>query len=237
MKILTIIPARGGSKGIPKKNIRVFAGHPLITWSIGQSLRSKHIDRTIVSTDDPEIREIALRYGAEVPFLRPAELARDDSPTEPSLLHALDFLRDEEGYEPDAVVLLQPTSPLRLDGTLDHAIEKFQKEKCDSLLTVFAVHHLYWKNADSAEPLYDHRNRPRHQDMKEEDQIYAETGSIYVTKTSIHRSKMNRLGGKVGIFPTRREESIDIDTEEDFRLAEIIAKACGKKLSEPDMRT
>ena len=232
MKILTIIPARGGSKGIPKKNIRSFNGHPLIAWSIGQSLASKHIDRTIVSTDDPEIKEIALKYGAEVPFLRPAELARDDSPTEPSLLHVLEELK-KEGYEPDAVVLLQPTSPIRLDGTLDQAIEKFQKEKCDSLLSVFAVHHLYWKNADSAEPLYDHMNRPRHQDMKEEDQIYAETGSIYVTKASVLRKEKNRLAGKIGMLPTKREESIDIDTEEDFVMAELVARSNRDTLMEP----
>ncbi len=232
MKILTIIPARGGSKGIPQKNVRPFAGHPLIAWSIDQSLRSKHIERTIVSTDDEEIRQIALKYGAEVPFLRPAELARDDSPTEPSLLHVLDELK-KTGYEPDAVILLQPTSPIRFDGTLDRAIEKFQQEKCDSLLTVFAVHHLYWKNADSAEPLYDHMNRPRHQDMKEEDQIYAETGSIYVTKASVLRKEKNRLAGKIGMLPTKREESIDIDTEEDFLLAEEIARLNREKLIEP----
>ena len=230
MKILTIIPARGGSKGIPKKNIRPFAGHPLIAWSIGQSLSSKYIDRTIVSTDDPEIRDIALAYGAEVPFLRPAELARDDSPTEPSLLHALDELK-KEGYEPDVIILLQPTSPIRLDGTLDRAIEKFQKEKYDSLLTVFAVHHLYWKNADHPEALYNYKERPRHQDMEEGDQIYAETGSIYVTKASILRAEKNRLGGKIGMLRTKRGESIDIDTEEDFQLAEHIAKVA--RLSEP----
>ena len=230
--ILTIIPARGGSKGIPGKNIRTFNGHPLLAWTIAQSLGSKHIERTIVSTDNEEIRDIALKYGAEVPFLRPAELAKDDSPTEPALLHVLDELKKDD-YEPDAVVLLQPTSPIRLDGTLDRAIETFERGGYDSLLSVFAVHHLYWKNADEPEALYDFRKRPRHQEMKEKDQIYAETGSIYVTKTAIFRSEGNRLGGKIGIFPTKREESIDIDTEEDFLLAEQIARGCGERLLKP----
>lgn len=234
--ILSIIPARSGSKGIPGKNIKSFNGHPLIAWSIGQSLASKHITRTIVSTDSEEIASVARRYGAEVPFLRPADLARDESPTEPSLLHVLDALKKNEGYDPDIVVLLQPTSPIRFNGRIDEAIERFKKEKYDSLLTVHAVHHLYWKNADHPEALYDFAHRPRHQEMKEKDQIYAETGSIYVTKTEILRTHRNRLGGKIGVLLTPREESIDIDTEEDFRLAEGIAKLCSSRLAAPDSK-
>jgi len=222
MNIISIIPARGGSKGIPKKNLHKVAGHPLIAWTIHQSLQSSRINRTIVSTDSEEIKEVALKYGAEVPFMRPSEFAQDDSPTEPVLLHALSELKRSD-EEPDVIVLLQPTSPIRFDGSIDRAIKLFEEGGYDSVLSVHAVHHLYWKNADNPSALYDYKARPRRQDAKEEDQIYAETGSIYVTKTSTLLSEENRLGGKIGVFPMRREESVDVDTEEDFALVDMLA--------------
>ena len=123
-EIISIIPARGGSKGIPKKNIVLLAGKPLIAYSIGQSLQCRHIKRTIVSTDDPEIAEIAREYGAEVPFIRPKELAKDDTPDLPVFLHALDWLEKQESYLPDLIVHLRPTSPLREVKHIEEAIEK-----------------------------------------------------------------------------------------------------------------
>jgi len=233
MKILTIIPARGGSKGIPKKNIRPFAGHPLIAWSIGQSLRSKHINRTIVSTDDPEIRDVALRYGAEVPFLRPPEIAGDSATVESALLHTLEYLRQTEEYSPEIVVLLQPTSPIRQDGTINRAIEEFRTQECDSLLSVSAGHLFYWKNADDPIALYDHTARPIRQSIMERDKIYAETGSIYLFKASILLSQHNRLGGKIHLFQLSSVEGIDINTAEDFALAEMIAQQMKEKLPPP----
>lgn len=222
MNIISIIPARGGSKGLPGKNIRPFSGYPLVAWSIIQSLSSSAISHTIVSTDSEEIRDIVLKYGAEVPFMRPAEFAADHSHTEPVLLHALDELK-KLGEEPDAIVLLQPTSPIRLDGTLDRAIEVFKAGGYDSMLSVHAGHHFYWKNAADPRAQYDFKNRPRRQDVSESERLYAETGSIYITKTSVLREGENRLGGKIGLFPMSLEESFDIDTEGDFRFLEGVA--------------
>ncbi len=122
VEVLTFIPARGGSKGIPRKNIKNLAGHPLIAYSIAASLEAELVKRTIVTTDDPEIAEIARKYGAEVPFLRPEELAQDDTRDLPVFQHALTWLKEQEGYQPDLVVQLRPTSPFRPPGLIDEAI-------------------------------------------------------------------------------------------------------------------
>ncbi len=123
-EVLAIIQARGGSKTIPYKNIRLFSGHPLIAYSIAAGLKAQNVTRLIVSTDDPEIAAISRNYGAEVPFLRPVELARDDSTDFPLFQHALNWLEDNEGYRPDVVVQLRPTSPLRPTGLIDDAVRK-----------------------------------------------------------------------------------------------------------------
>ena len=122
-EVLAIIPARGGSKGIPRKNIKLFAAAPLLAWSIQAAKDSKTVTRVIVSTDDVEIAQVAREWGAEVPFLRPAELAEDRSPDLPLFLHALDWLKTNEGYLPDFLVQLRPTSPIRPIGLVDEAVE------------------------------------------------------------------------------------------------------------------
>lgn len=129
MKIVAVIPARGGSKRIPRKNIRNFCGKSLIAWTILGALKSKYLDRVIVSTDDKEIARIAKRYGAEVPFLRPAELAIPTIGIEPTLKHVYEWLLKNENYKADALVLLMPTSPLRQTHHIDEAIEIFKKKK------------------------------------------------------------------------------------------------------------
>ena len=137
MEVCTIIPARGGSKSIPKKNITPLGGKPLIAHSITQSLRSKLIDRTIVSTDDDEIATISRDWGAEVPFMRPLELAQDKSTDLPVFIHALEWLRDDEGYKPDIIVHLRPTSPIRTPELIDRAINTLMNEpEADSVKTV-----------------------------------------------------------------------------------------------------
>jgi CMP-N-acetylneuraminic acid synthetase len=121
-EVLAIIPARGGSKGIPRKNIRIFAGHPLIAFSIASALQAKNVTRILVSTDDEEIAEISRNYGAEVPFLRPWELATDHTTDLPVFQHALTWLEDHEGYRPEVVLHLHATTPVRPQGCLDKAI-------------------------------------------------------------------------------------------------------------------
>src|SRR5512134_1814031 len=122
-EILALIPARGGSKGIPRKNIRSFAGYPLIAWSIAAARQSACVTRILLSTDDPEIAAVAREYGAETPFLRPAELAQDNTTDLPVFEHAIQWLAQNEGYQPDIVVQLRPTSPIRPRDCVDNAVK------------------------------------------------------------------------------------------------------------------
>lgn len=213
---VTIIPARGGSKGIPRKNVKLMAGKPLIAYSIEESLQCKDIDRTIVSTEDNEIMEISRRYGAEV-IERPKELSRDDTPTEPVLEHVINYLENEEGYFPDYIILLQPTSPLRERSDITNAISTILKEKADSLLSVYENNNFLW-DRKRIEPLnYDMNNRPRRQDK---DWELVENGAIYITKRDVFKREGNRLGGKIVTSLMPQWRSYEIDEPYEFELVE-----------------
>ncbi|HLC46764.1 MAG TPA: acylneuraminate cytidylyltransferase family protein [Candidatus Nanoarchaeia archaeon] len=226
LKVVAIIPARGGSKGIPRKNIKDLAGKPLIAHTILQSLNSKLVTRTIVSTDDDEISRISKKFGAEV-IIRPAELAVDTAPTEPCMLHVLEVLKEREGYVPDLVVLLQCTSPLRKKNDIDKAIKKLIDTGADSLLTVCNNHAFIWKlgkdksgKETALSVNYDYNSRPRRQDREPE---FKENGSVYVTRIATFLKNKNRLGGRVQIHVMDADDSWEIDDPFDFYLiAEII---------------
>ena len=219
MNILCVIPVRGGSKGVPRKNVRSVAGRPLVVWTIEQALAARPALDVLVSTDDREIADVARAAGADVPFLRPAELARDETPTEPVIRHAIE-VRTAQGRRPDAVMLLQATSPVRQPGTLDRAVEQFTASGVDSMVGVVPVAPFLWELSDPPRAAYPVDARPRRQDMTPTDKRYRETGSLYLTRTEIYERLDNRLGGSIGLFVMAEEEGVDIDTFQDLELAE-----------------
>lgn len=237
MSILCVIPVRGGSKGVPGKNIRDLGGLPLVAWSIRSALAASVDLDVVVSTDSPEIARVARDHGAQVPYLRPAELAQDQTPSEPVIEHALQQYRIAVG-EPEGVLFLQATSPLRLPGTLDRVVEQFRETQVDSLVGVLPVTPFIWRlpepsgaagSAGSggtacAQPTasYDVDHRLRRQDMASRDLRYRENGSLYLTRPEIYDQNHNRIGGRIGLFELNDLEGVDIDTELDFRLAEQI---------------
>jgi N-acylneuraminate cytidylyltransferase len=220
MKCPAIIPARGGSKGIPNKNIMDFAGKPLIAWSILQALESTVVDAVYVSSDSDEILETAQYYGA-IPVKRPDEFPTDTASAETALVHTLDHIRDTEGVDPETVVFLQATSPLREPEDIAGAVRTFDEQAVDSLfsdaiLDDFCV----WGKDDGrlTGKTFDPWNRGRRQDRAP---LYLENGSIYVFKQSLLRKSNNRLGGKIGQYTMPFWKSFEIDTLEELELCEF----------------
>ncbi len=224
---VVIIPARGGSKGIPGKNIRSLAGKPLIVWSIEQGLAASAADRVIVSTDDPEIAEISQGAGAEV-IDRPAELSGDEASSESAIAHVLEALADR-GQSPDNVIFLQCTSPIRPPGAIDEAFAEFRRKQADSLLSVSPSHKFLWKrNLEGfGEPQnYDPLNRPRRQEM---DNTYQENGSFYIFSRGCFERFGNRLGERIALYVMNEEASCEIDSPTDFFIVETLMKMVGAR--------
>ncbi|MDJ1371268.1 acylneuraminate cytidylyltransferase family protein [Gulosibacter molinativorax] len=224
-RILCVIPVRGGSKGVPRKNERLVAGKPLVVWTIEQALAADYDLDVLVSTDDEQLAAIAREAGADVPFLRPAELAQDATQTEPVIQHAIEY-RTTTGLRPDAVMLLQATSPVRFERTIDRAVEQFISADIDSLVGVVPQTPFFWHPPASAglsaTAEYNPAARPLRQDLQPQDYFYKETGSLYLTRTEIYERERNRIGGKVGLFVMDEAEGIDIDTFVDLRIAEQV---------------
>ena len=222
-EVLAIIPARGGSKGIPRKNVRLLAGKPLLAYSIEHARQASSVTRVVVSTDDDEIAETARRYGAEV-VCRPPEISGDEAASESALVHVLDVLRDEEAYEPDLVVFLQATSPLRRPDDVEQAIETLRRHRADSLFSACLVHGFVWRKEGEAfrSLTYDYRHRRRRQDAPED---LIENGSIYLFKPEILRTTDNRLGGKITVYQMDPLDSWQIDEPGDFALMERLLAA------------
>ncbi len=215
-RILAVIPARGGSKGIPRKNLLPLGGKPLIAWSIEQALASTGVTDTVVSTDCEEIAAVASRYGAQVPFLRPADLATDAAATEPVMQHALAQMEHRAGRY-DAIMLLQPTSPIRLPTTIDKAVAQFLASGADSLCGVVESHAFFWQK-DPVRASYDPANRPRRQDIPPQARRYRETGSLYITQRDIFVERNNRLAGSITLFEMDEREGWEIDSHTDLAV-------------------
>ncbi|MGM0462875.1 MAG: cytidylyltransferase domain-containing protein [Fibrobacterota bacterium] len=223
MKTAAFIPARGGSKGVPGKNIRPFLGQPLIVHSIDVARRTEGIDDVWVSTDDDEIARISAEAGARV-LTRPAELAGDTASTESAIAHAFTYFADR-GLRYDRMVLLQATSPLRPPDALARALEKFDQGRCDSLVSISPTHRFFWKiDGETAHAQYDYMNRPRRQDMSPDDIHYVENGSLYIFTRTHFEAYKNRLGGKIGYIIFDEDYAGEIDTESDFIILEEIAR-------------
>ncbi len=220
MHALAIIPARGGSKGLPGKNVKELAGKPLIVHTIEQAQDTRYVERIVVSTDDTEIATISTQHGAEVVW-RPAELAADASSSEDSLLHALAHLEQIDGYMPDIVAFLQCTSPIRTPDDIDSAIQMLTDQRLDSVLSVTSSHAFVWRQtANQLQSVnYDYRNRPRRQDREPE---YVENGSIYVFRPWVLKQLNNRLGGQIGLYVMDYWSRFDVDSADDFMMVEWI---------------
>ena len=220
LNIVALIPARGGSKGIPGKNIKNFEGKPLISHSIEYAQDSKLVREIYVSTDDNQIAHISKTAGSKI-IKRPAEFATDTSTTESVIKHALNNIDNT----PDIIILLQPTSPLRPEKSLDPIINKFIDGGYDSLLSLSPSNNFFWNiNADKASAEYDFLNRKRRQDITPNEKKYFENGSVYIFTKEHFELVNNRLGGKIGyvIFP--EEYSYEIDVPKDLIILEQLAR-------------
>ena len=222
LKVIAIIPARGGSKGIPGKNIKLLGGKPLLQYTREAAKQSSRLDKVILSSEDPEIIEIAKKLGLEVPFTRPEELARDETPSIEVIKHALDFFR-EKGEEFDAVCLLQPTTPFRLPGLIDSCIKKFSSNNYDSLISVREVpaeFNPHWvfeekegllKLATGEESII-----PRRQELPK---AYFRDGAIYITKSQVLLKQNSLFGKRTGFYETSGTPYVNIDTPADWEKA------------------
>jgi len=233
VEVLALIPARGGSKGIPRKNVATFAGRPLICWSIAAGSESRLVTRVVVSTDDAEIAEVARAGGAEVPFLRPGELSGDRVPDLPVFQHALGWLAEHQGYRPELVVQLRPTSPLRPAGLVDEGIAKLVatpgadslRAVCEPMNNPFKM----WRIEDGVlvplvqSGLTEQYNRPR----QELPTVYWQIGTLDVIRTSTI-SEQGSMSGRT-ILPMVVDPSLaaDIDDPRSLRYAEELGRELG----------
>jgi N-acylneuraminate cytidylyltransferase/CMP-N,N'-diacetyllegionaminic acid synthase len=221
--ILAIIPARGDSKDLPRKNIRLLCGKPLVAYSIEAALSSEYIDRVVISTEDREIAHIAEQYGGEV-IERPTELARDDTPSLLVYQHVIEYLEEKEKFATDLIIALQPTSPLRIVADIDGAIQKFLEAGCDSVLSVCQAEHppywMYTLDGDRMKVLIQGGEKISHR--QDAPSVYRINGAVYVTRKQVIMIENRVWGDDTRAYIMPWERSVDIDTEIDLKLAELL---------------
>ena len=227
--VLTVIPARGGSKGVPRKNVRSVCGKPLIAYTIETALAARHLfHRVIVSTDDEEIATVARQWGAEVPFRRPLELAGDDVPTAPVLQHAVAFVEQEDRMRVDWVCLLQPTEPFRTVGDLEEALALALAGGCDSVISVvqvFAHHPILMKRIEEGRLLpycVEEKEGTRRQDYRPA--AYMRNGAIYLTRRDVLIEQGSIWGQVIRPYVMPAGRSVSVDTELDLKLVALLMR-------------
>ncbi len=223
-KIFALIPARGGSKGLPRKNVRNLCGKPLIAWTIEQAKKSKYLDKIIVSTDNEEISSVSRQYGAEVPFIRPKELATDTAKMVDVIKHGLDWLKDNS-YVYDIFVLLQPSSPLRLDEDIDKSLELLFSKDALAIVSVCEVD--YDKNLVNSIPENGNMkdfidSDTANKNRQEFPRFYRLNGAVYLAYPDYLRKQNSFFGDATFAYIMPRERSIDINTEIDFQFVEFL---------------
>jgi CMP-N-acetylneuraminic acid synthetase len=226
MKAVAFIFARGGSKGLPGKNIRLLGGKPLIAWSIEHAFAVKRIERVIISTDSEEIAAVAREYGAEVPFIRPAELAGDDSPEWLAWRHALNYLRDSTGVFPEVMVSVPTTAPLRLPIDIENCLNEYEKGDVEMVITVTDAHrspffNMVKTNADGTVGLV---NPPQSTIARRQDApvVYDMATVCYVVNPEFVMTHNSTFEGRVKAIHIPTERAVDIDTLLDFQIAECL---------------
>lgn len=225
--VLAVIPARGGSKGIPRKNVRPLAGKPLVAWTIEAALQSQMLSRVIVSTDDEEIANVARERGTETPFLRPRELAQDDSSSMSVVLHTVQWLEEQEHFSPDYVLLLQPTSPFRNAQDIDTAVELAETQHAAAVVSVCeAERHPYLcKRILDGGTLADFvPNNLEYQRRQDLPPAFVLNGAIYLNRRESLLCDQTFLPSGTLAYVMPAERSLDIDSPWDWHLAELILK-------------
>ena len=229
-KYLGVIPARGGSKGIPKKNIKDMNGKPLIAYTIEAASRAIEVDalsRCIVSTDSTEIAEISRMYGAEVPFMRPEYLGGDTIKSVDVILHALSFV-EEQGEHYDAVITLQPTSPMRTGRDLIEGIQMFDEESSDSLISVYedvkANGYNYYRMGSNHEGLAEHKEHNTGIRRQEMEPMYVRNGALYISAVELLKERKLIIGDRPLLYIMPKERSVDLDSMMDFEFIEFQMK-------------
>lgn len=225
--LLAIIPARGGSKGLPGKNIKKLCGKPLIVWSIEQAKCCSNIDRIIVSTDDEVIAEVAKKNGAEVPFVRPSELANDLARTIDVIFHAVDWLKKHENFRPEYILLLQPTSPLRSKEDILGTIRMSMDKNARAVVSLCETsHHPWWSNSLPENGNMKDFLRPDILNKRRQDLpiFYRLNGAIYLAETDYLHQCNGFLGPHTFAYEMPINRSIDVDSDVDFNLAKLLLK-------------
>lgn len=224
--MISIIPARGGSKGLPGKNIKNLHGKPLIAYTIEAAIHAEGIERVIVTTDSEEIKEVALEYGAEVPFLRPAQLSGDESSAVDVYLHAIDFLQNESKKKIDKFMVLLPTAPLRTSHNIEESLDKFYTAQADTLISMKeAETPLSWYYKMDAQSRvknlgFDTCNSVKNRQMN--DKYYIPNGAIYILDLKLLQEERTYYSDNTVAYIMSLEQSVDIDNALDFKLAELL---------------